>query len=153
MWRSLPSRNFIFFSKDWLIRTSLDKKFVEPIRPGKKIGKFDVAFFAISKFHLFLEGLAHKNWSRQKVFWILLGSFKSNFQHDFYLFNYFLLVLYLIGQKRSNKIYLFFRKKYPLNSHQSIAVFSIGILTNLCFFYSEISSLTTNTSQAACVIT
>ncbi|AOA02138.1 hypothetical protein BFC23_06360 [Carnobacterium maltaromaticum] len=61
MWRFLPHRNFIFFSKDWLKRTSLDKKFVEPVRPGKKIGKFDVAFFATSKFHLFLEGLAQKN--------------------------------------------------------------------------------------------
>ncbi|CAD5900918.1 hypothetical protein CMALT430_390038 [Carnobacterium maltaromaticum] len=29
MWRFLPPRNFIFFPKDWLIRTGLDKKFVE----------------------------------------------------------------------------------------------------------------------------
>jgi hypothetical protein len=34
---------------------------VEPISSGKKIGKFDMAFFAISKFHLFLEELAQKN--------------------------------------------------------------------------------------------
>ncbi|MCC4312561.1 hypothetical protein AKL22_10035 [Carnobacterium maltaromaticum] len=61
MWRFLPPRNFIFFPKSWLIRTSLDKKFVEPVSSGRKIGKFDVALFAASKFHLFSEELAHKN--------------------------------------------------------------------------------------------
>ncbi|MEG1047695.1 hypothetical protein, partial [Carnobacterium sp.] len=58
---SLLFWEFIFFPKDWFIRTSLDKKFVEPISSGKKIGKFDVTFFVTSKFHLFLEELVHKN--------------------------------------------------------------------------------------------
>jgi hypothetical protein len=55
MWRFLPPRNFIFFPKDWLKRTGLNKKFVEPVSSGKKIGKIDMAFFAISNFYLFLE--------------------------------------------------------------------------------------------------
>ncbi|AOA02563.1 hypothetical protein BFC23_08630 [Carnobacterium maltaromaticum] len=58
MWRFLPPRNFIFFPKSWLIRTSLDKKFVEPVRPGKKIGKIDGTLFVLSNFYLFLEELA-----------------------------------------------------------------------------------------------
>ncbi|WP_201731689.1 hypothetical protein [Carnobacterium maltaromaticum] len=58
---SLLFWEFIFFPKDWLIRTSLDKKFVESGSSGKKIGKIDMALFAISNFYLFLEELTHKN--------------------------------------------------------------------------------------------
>ncbi|MEG1046443.1 hypothetical protein, partial [Carnobacterium sp.] len=60
-WRFLPSQIFIFFSRSWLKRTSLNKKFVEPVSSGKKIGKIDMALFAISNFYLFLEELAQKN--------------------------------------------------------------------------------------------
>ncbi|AOA01975.1 hypothetical protein BFC23_05495 [Carnobacterium maltaromaticum] len=62
MWRFLPPRNFIFFPKVWLIRASLDKKLVESIRPGRKIGKFqEKSFFTFLGIYLFSEGLAHKN--------------------------------------------------------------------------------------------
>jgi len=40
---------------------SLYKKFVEPVRLGRKIGEFDVTLFVTSKFLLFLEKLAYKN--------------------------------------------------------------------------------------------
>ncbi|MEG0781902.1 hypothetical protein [Carnobacterium sp.] len=44
----------------------LNKKFVEPFSSGKKIGKIDMALFAISNFYLFLEELTHKNWPDKK---------------------------------------------------------------------------------------
>ncbi|CAD5899214.1 hypothetical protein CMALT430_230012 [Carnobacterium maltaromaticum] len=43
------------------------------IRPGKKIGKIDMALFAISNFYLFLEGLTHKNWPDKKDLFSRLG--------------------------------------------------------------------------------
>ncbi|MEG3017310.1 hypothetical protein, partial [Carnobacterium sp.] len=46
----------------WLIRTGLDKKFVELFISGKKIRKIDRTLFVLSNFYLFLEELAHKNW-------------------------------------------------------------------------------------------
>ncbi|MEG0782782.1 hypothetical protein, partial [Carnobacterium sp.] len=58
----LSPRNFIFFPKSWLIRTGLDKKFVEPVSSGRKIGNSkksgSLLFLGI---YLFSEGLAHKN--------------------------------------------------------------------------------------------
>ncbi len=57
---------FHLFSEGLAHKNWPNKKFVEPVRPGRKIGKFDVALFATSKFHLFSEGLAHKNWPNKK---------------------------------------------------------------------------------------
>ncbi|CAD5900031.1 conserved hypothetical protein [Carnobacterium maltaromaticum] len=39
-----------------------DKKHVESVNSGKKIGKIDVALFDTSNFYLFLEELAQKSW-------------------------------------------------------------------------------------------
>ena len=57
---------FYLFSEGLAHKNWPNKKFVEPVRPGRKIGKFDVALFATSKFYLFSEGLAHKNWPNKK---------------------------------------------------------------------------------------
>jgi hypothetical protein len=44
-----------------LLNPPYNKKLVEPISSGKKIGKIDRALFALSNFYLFLEELAHKS--------------------------------------------------------------------------------------------
>ncbi|WP_180949123.1 hypothetical protein [Carnobacterium maltaromaticum] len=54
-----------------------DKKFVEPVNSGKKIGKIDRTLFVLSNFYLFLEELAHKNQPDKKFIELVQARMKN----------------------------------------------------------------------------